>query len=51
MISREERDGKLFGYEFKRGHKKAKALKEWKTTYPEAELEIINKENYLGVVG
>lgn len=46
----EERDGKLFGYEFKWGNKKTRALKEWKKTYPEAEMEIINKENYLGFV-
>lgn len=47
----EEREGKLFGYEFKWGNKKIRALKEWKKTYPEAELEIISKENYLGFVG
>lgn len=43
----EERDGKLFGYEFKWGNKKIKKPKEWLETYPEGVFEIINQENYL----
>ncbi len=43
----EERDGKLFGYEFKWGDKKIKAPKEWLEAYPESSFEIISRENYL----
>ncbi|HEX4840270.1 MAG TPA: ATP-binding protein [Rhabdochlamydiaceae bacterium] len=42
----EEREGKLFGYEFKWG-KSEKAPRLWKETYPEASFECINRENYL----
>lgn len=42
----EERDGKLFGYEFKWGKKKAKLPKAWASAYPKAEFKIINKENF-----
>jgi predicted AAA+ superfamily ATPase len=43
----EERDGKLFGYEFKWGGKKIKAPKLWLETYQGASFETINRENYL----
>lgn len=43
----EERDGKLFGYEFKWKSKPLKAAKAWSENYPDASLEIIDKENYL----
>lgn len=43
----EERDGKLFGYEFKFGNKKTKKPLEWLQTYKEAEFQIINQDNYL----
>ncbi|PCI95521.1 AAA family ATPase [Candidatus Aerophobetes bacterium] len=43
----EEREGKLFGYEFKWNHTKAKAPKLWLDTYPNASFECINKANYL----
>jgi len=43
----EERDGKLFGYEFKWKSKTHKFPKAWKENYPEASLEIIDNENYL----
>lgn len=46
----EERQGKLFGYEFKFGAKKIKKQKEWLNTYKEAEFEIINQENYLSFI-
>lgn len=44
----EEREGKLFGYEFKWNPKRrGKIPKGWENAYPEAEFEIINSENYL----
>jgi len=43
----EERDGKLFGYEFKWKSKPLKAAAAWTENYPDASLEIIDKENYL----
>ena len=46
----EERDGKLFGYEFKWKNKPLKAATAWSENYPDASLEIIDKENYLEFV-
>jgi hypothetical protein len=46
----EERDGKLFGYEFKWKSKPLKVAKAWSENYPDASLEIIDKENYLEFV-
>ncbi|MGB5218759.1 MAG: ATP-binding protein [Smithella sp.] len=46
----EERDGKLFGYEFKWKSKPRKSCAAWKENYPDASLEIINNENYLAFV-
>ncbi len=43
----EEREGKLYGYEFKAGHKFAKLPKSWSEHYEGAESKIINRENYL----
>ena len=44
----EERNGKLFGYEFKWNPKrKVKAPKAWLGTYKEAEFQVVNSENYL----
>lgn len=43
----EEREGKLFGYEFKWQNNRSKAAKAWEENYPEASLEIISRENYL----
>ncbi len=43
----EERDGKLFGYEFNWKAKKTKIQQEWLNTYDNASFEIINKENFL----
>jgi len=44
----EEREGKLFGYEFKWNPKrKTKAPKAWLATYEEAEYQVVNSENYL----
>jgi predicted AAA+ superfamily ATPase len=47
----EERDGRLFGYEFKWGDKTPKPPKEWLDTYDNSEFEIINRENYLEFIG
>lgn len=45
----EEREGKLFAYEFK-WNDKAKMPKEFLETYPNAEFKTINKENYLDFI-
>lgn len=45
----EERDGCLFGYEFK-WEKMAKAPKLWQETYPDAKFESVNRENYLSFI-
>jgi predicted AAA+ superfamily ATPase len=47
----EEKEGKLFGYEFKFSAKTAKMPKAWGETYPEASFEVVNRENYLDWVG
>ncbi len=46
----EDRDGKLFGYEFKwkKDHVVAPAL--WTETYPGASFELIHSENYLSFI-
>jgi uncharacterized protein len=46
----EERDGKLFGYEFKWSPDKIKRPKLWLETYPQSMFEIINKENYMDFI-
>lgn len=43
----EEREGKLYGYEFKWGATDKKAPKEWGKNYSNSSFEIINKDNYL----
>lgn len=43
----EEREGSLFGYEFKWGGKAIKVPKDWTENYPNAHFELITKENYL----
>ena len=45
----EERDGRLFGYEFK-WNAIAKPPKLWLDTYPEASFESINQSNYLSFI-
>lgn len=42
----EERDGALFGYEFKWQEKKIKTPTQWKKAYPNASFEVINMENF-----
>ena len=46
----EERNGKLYGYEFKWNPKKVKIQKEWLATYANASFEIINKDNFLSLL-
>lgn len=47
----EERDGKLFGYEFKWGTvKKISAPRQWKKNYPVATFEVIDRDNYLNFI-
>lgn len=43
----EEREGRLFAYEFKYGLKEAHPPKIWKDTYPDSEFTVINRKNYL----
>ncbi|MDD5509071.1 MAG: ATP-binding protein [Bacteroidales bacterium] len=46
----EEREGKLFGYEFKWSTGTAKKPALWLESYPEATYEVISRENYLDFV-
>lgn len=46
----EEREGSLFGYEFKWQGRKRKIPKMWLETYPEAKAEIISRENYFNFI-
>lgn len=43
----EERNGKLFGFEFKWNNKKAKVPTQWVATYANASFEVINQDNFL----
>ncbi len=43
----EEREGRLYGFEFKWNPRKTKIQKEWLRTYENASFEIINKDNFL----
>ena len=46
----EEREGKLFGYEFAFNERHKKPPRDWLATYPNAEFQIIHKENYLDFI-
>lgn len=46
----EEREGKLYGYEFKRGTKKIRAPKVWLDAYPEATFSLVDREGYLDFI-
>lgn len=46
----EERNGKLYGYEFKLKHKKEKPPILWKNAYPNSIYKIITRENYLDFI-
>jgi len=43
----EEREGRLYGYEFKWGTKKTRAPKDWLSAYPEAQFAVVDQSNYL----
>ena len=45
-----EREGKLFGYEIKLNKNKVKAPAAWRTSYPAASFEVINRENYISFI-
>jgi len=42
----EEHQGRLYGYEFKWGDKRAKVPDTWESTYPDAAYKCINLQNY-----
>lgn len=42
----EEREGKLYGYEFKYSPRKIKAPKAWGKAYPESSFQIVSKDNF-----
>jgi predicted AAA+ superfamily ATPase len=46
----EEREGKLFGYEFKWGAKKLAAPRLWLDTYPEGEYTVVDRAGYLDFI-
>ncbi len=46
----EERDGRLFGFEFKWTSKKAKVPKTWLETYSNASFQLVDRGNFLGFV-
>lgn len=46
----EEREGKLFGFEFKLDERRAREPKDWKKTYKEAEYTVISQKNYLDFI-
>ncbi|MEI6436675.1 MAG: ATP-binding protein [Bacteroidota bacterium] len=46
----EEREGKLFAYEFKWGTKSVKPPRKWIEEYTGSDFEVINRENYLDFI-
>lgn len=46
----EEREGLLFGYEFKWNHTHVAPPKLWQETYPNASFECINQSNYMSFI-
>lgn len=46
----EEREGKLFGFEFTYSQKKKRFPKTWLATYKNADFNIVNQENYLDFI-
>ena len=43
----EEREGLLYGYEFKWGTKRIRPPRLWQDTYPNSKYSVVNTENYL----
>lgn len=46
----EEREGKLFGFEFKYSFTKGRISKDFLKAYPESELSVVTSENYLDFI-
>jgi predicted AAA+ superfamily ATPase len=46
----EERGGKLYGHEMKWSNRRTKIPEEWLRTYKNAQIKVINRENYLNYV-
>lgn len=46
----EEREGKLFTFEFKYGQRKEKIPKQFFETYPNSQIDIITQDNYLDFI-
>lgn len=46
----EEKEGTLFGFEFKTGEKSIKAPVGWKKAYPDSKFQCINRSNYLNFI-
>ena len=46
----EERERKLFGFEFKWGKNKVTSPRQWTEAYPEALYEVIHQENHLDFI-
>lgn len=46
----EEREGKLFGFEFKWGKKEVKPPRQWMDEYPGSSVKVINPDNYLDFI-
>ncbi len=46
----EEREGTLFGFEFKFGARKAKCPNAWSSAYPGSTCQLVNRTNYLDFV-
>lgn len=46
----EEKEGELFGFEFKYGSKIGKAPNSWTGTYPNSKYNYINRDNYLNFI-
>ena len=46
----EEREGRLFGYEFKYTDKKINAPGQWLKSYDNADFKVINRKNYLDFI-
>ena len=47
----EEREGRLFGYEFKWGDKRLRKPKAFLEAYPNSDIELVNQKNYPGFIG
>lgn len=46
----EERQGKLFGYEIKWKKAMVRVPRDWKKAYPDAEFQVIHRQNYLNFI-